>query len=1292
MARTSKRRRAFLALVIGASLGVAYLRTESAALRVCATLRERAPEWAGVNLTLGRCVIEPLALSARLEGVRAEGLDGQEVFRAESAEVGLGAAFLGSLRLDRVVLIRPSVSLRLGAPSGDGASGCFLDGLRRVRIEGLRIEGGRFDLQTSSGHAVSAVGIDATWERGRRGVGVSVSAKGGRVQSPGLAPVGWGSLRVEGRLDEAREAIEVEKAEASIAGAHVSLSGDVDHLCDAVPHFNVKTESYAPLEALRPYLKDAPAMSGKVWLRGNGRFRDGHSTGRLAIVASEVRLGPTAPGDFSAEFALADRVVELTRFESPAGAGKVRVTGRARLEGEFPLEVTVDTDNASFGNVMQRFGMPGVWVEFGATVKGTLKGHVKPTFALEGDIEANTGPFVLAARPFDAPKSAGRTILEVPPAKETFHYSVTPERSKFSGAVVATESGASRVRAEVTLFHDSAKGFEVQATSDALSLTEMRAISDIPWEGVASARFALKGPYGAPRIEAHAAVRDFVFSDYALGTLETPVRYFDGALRFPALVGQRGQTPYSGQLGLEFADEGLRLDGDLKVLPGRAADLVDVLARLHPSIEALKGQVEGKVAGAIHLGGPAATFGGAVSLDVEDLSFYGRRLGAGHLVQRFEDGARMVSEPAVLHGPMGESRLEGAFVFRGPFSYVFSFRRGALAELLGTGDAVPLGGTFDMRGEWKGDSDVSRAQATLTSTEVLFKDQSLGRANVRLELDGREVRITGEPFEGATGTAHAVLKEPYAYTAELNVSRDHVAALLPETARRQGMDLVLEGALKVDGTLKGTDLPSGSVRVATVQLLRNEVLLENDGILEASFKGGRWDATAMRFKGTSTRLDVGGFYGPVKAGLRVDGHVDLRLLEAFNASLERASGKLELSASLSGTVERPSLQGRAELVDGAFTARGFPLALRSLGGAAEFSQSHIGFRDVKGFLNDGKVRLRGDIRLDRLSLSRVEVGVDIDEATFAATPDFPTTLSGALLFYGGGEAFQLGGTLSVVRAKYTKALTLESLLKTVATRPPGLGGEEEAWLRLDVDVLADGDVAIDNNLAKARLTGKVKVAGDNTSPRLIGRLDLVDGAQASFRGNVFSLQRGWLLFTGSEPTFDLSAKTQVREYAIGVKAFGSLNEPKVLFSAEPSLPESDVLALLTLGVTSREGMASAAGAGLAAEALFSATGLDQQVQRFLSKTPVFKDTQVHLSTTFNEATGQAEPSVSWESKVLTDQLKINVTQPVTGRGTKAAAEYRFTPRVSARAQWDNTSQESSYGNPGLDLKFRFESE
>jgi translocation and assembly module TamB len=235
-------------------------------------------------------------------------------------------------------------------------------------------------------------------------------------------------------------------------------------------------------------------------------------------------------------------------------------------------------------------------------------------------------------------------------------------------------------------------------------------------------------------------------------------------------------------------------------------------------------------------------------------------------------------------------------------------------------------------------------------------------------------------------------------------------------------------------------------------------------------------------------------------------------------------------------------------------------------------------------------------------------------------------------------------------------------------------------------------VRIENNLARTRLGGKLKLSGTNVKPVLIGVMETQEGAQAFFRGNTYNVQRGQLQFNGLWPTFDLAAQSQVREYLVSVKAFGRIDDPKISLSSEPPLPDADLLSLLTLGVTSREQLTGTSAGGLAAEAFLSASGLDQQVQKFLSQSGVgiLKDPQVKLTTSFNESSGTAEPAVSLESKVLLENLKVGVTKPVAGKGTKAQVEYRFNPRVSARAQWDDAQNTTTVGNPGVELRFRFE--
>ena len=157
-----------------------------------------------------------------------------------------------------------------------------------------------------------------------------------------------------------------------------------------------------------------------------------------------------------------------------------------------------------------------------------------------------------------------------------------------------------------------------------------------------------------------------------------------------------------------------------------------------------------------------------------------------------------------------------------------------------------------------------------------------------------------------------------------------------------------------------------------------------------------------------------------------------------------------------------------------------------------------------------------------------------------------------------------------------------------------------------------------------------------------------------------------------------------------MKGFGRVEDPKASLSSDPALPDIDILSLLLFGATSREQFTATSGAGLAAKALLSASGLDQLLQRFLSQNVGLKDQQVRLTTSFNPVNGTAEPAVTWEARVLSDDLKVGVTQPVTLRGTKAQAEYRFNQWVSARGQWDSQNQATTYGNPGVELRFRFE--
>jgi translocation and assembly module TamB len=227
------------------------------------------------------------------------------------------------------------------------------------------------------------------------------------------------------------------------------------------------------------------------------------------------------------------------------------------------------------------------------------------------------------------------------------------------------------------------------------------------------------------------------------------------------------------------------------------------------------------------------------------------------------------------------------------------------------------------------------------------------------------------------------------------------------------------------------------------------------------------------------------------------------------------------------------------------------------------------------------------------------------------------------------------------------------------------------------------------------------VTGTLAAPGVVGRLTLGDGSRARFRGNEFTLARAVLDFTDRnklDVSIDVHGESQVRDYQIFMHAFGRMGEPQLTLTSVPPLTQPDIITLLSLGFTRRDASTTAgvqgAATAAAAQALFSASGLDEQVRRFVPRTDVVRDLSVRITTDYSEASGQIEPRAEFESLLLKDRLRLRFQAPLSGgtgaRGQKAQAEVRLGRRASIQYQWDNDNPDVLAGDHGVDLKLRWE--
>ncbi len=1284
---------AFAILLIALVLA---LRTERAGELVCEQLRDRLPPLVDADIQIGRCAIEPLTLSVAVSRISVVPHGSSTpLATADSASVSLRGLFPGGVSLQDIELVKPHVTLTLPLPASNTPSaGCPLDTIEKVRIGKLAIRDGAFTLKLPEGRVVKLDGLSVEASLGRHDALLQVDARGGSVALGGdFGTIRLGKLAVEGSLDLLAETAELQRAELNVEGVRVNVSGIVDTLCDANPTLDLSVQTWVPLDAVPRLGVALPEPSGQVLARVHVTGRTDAPKVEGELQGSKVALGPFTPGDFSARAAWSGKTVVLEEFVTRIGDGDVRVSGELKLTEGLPMTARVESKDASLARALARAGITGSWVEFPVSVKGVLSGTLLPAPNLGGDFDFRTGNFVLASRAFDAPPGEGSDILRFKQSVGRFRLGVNSQGVSFDDANVrvgATES--SRVAATVKLWFDARKGIDVRTVASVIDFSDFGSIAGLPISGIGDARATVSVVNSDVRVDAQATMRDMKFAGYALGVVQTPIRYSGDTLSFPSIAAQKGQTQYFGDVGLSFRKDGLYTRASVQLPDGRVEDVVDLLAELSPSIATLQGgTVTGRLSALVAIDSPASQLTGVIAARLRDVELLKRRLGAGDVIARFEDGEALALEPTKLVGPQGTLALDGRWLFSGPLDFRLALEGGSLAELVDPAgaSALPISGGVTAKATVTGTTDVTLINGLVGSDAVRWRGRDVGPLRLQAKATGRQVEASGQVIDGVRGALRLLMRDTWPFTGTVNVALDDLSPFLPESAA--GVVAKVKGDVELSGPMLDIDQVNAEANLSEVYVARGEVSAANVEPVSIAYRAGAIEVKSLQLRGPTTELAAEGNWGPSRVDLKSRGSVDLRLLSTLLSQVERSQGHLDFTAAFSGPVATPALAGSATLTDARFSWRGQDIAVRALSGRADFSESRVLVQDLHGFLNDGRIRGRGDLRLEGLHMKSMEFQTDLEDVSVQVKPDVPVTMTGSLLLASrNGELFQLSGGLDVVKFRYTQPMSLESLVANASEGSVPNDSRPNEWLRLDVDLRTAGDVRIENDLARARLAGKLKLTGTNVKPVLSGVVETLEGAQAYFRGNTFNVQRGQLQFNGLWPTFDLSAQSQVREYLVTVKAFGRFEDPKISFSSEPALPDADILALLTLGVTSRERLTERSGAGLAAEALLSASGLDQQVQRFLQQNVGLKDQQVRLTTSFNEVTGTSEPAVTWETKVINDNLKVGVVQPVTGKGTKAQIEYRIDQRVSARAQWDNQNQNTSVGNPGVELRFRFE--
>ncbi|MFW6066790.1 MAG: translocation/assembly module TamB domain-containing protein [Myxococcota bacterium] len=518
------------------------------------------------------------------------------------------------------------------------------------------------------------------------------------------------------------------------------------------------------------------------------------------------------------------------------------------------------------------------------------------------------------------------------------------------------------------------------------------------------------------------------------------------------------------------------------------------------------------------------------------------------------------------------------------------------------------------------------------------------------------------------------------------------------------------GAMKDPASLVGRVALSPLHVVAT----GSDVALEARGPVDVAFDRGRFQVGRARFAGPGSELRITGG-GSLDRGLalQLEGKMDLGLLSTLSPRVTEASGRVHLRTNLSGDFADPGVYGEAEVRDANFLFASFTQPVQDLNGRVTFSAHRVLFEGFRARAAGGRIAMDGSATLQDGWLQRYRFDVKASDLSIHPQDGVELGAGGDLrLAWARGRRLpSLQGTVRLDRVLYTRPVNLSPTLGELY-RPQRVDVDRydpaADQLALDVRIIDEGPIRIQNNLVDARIRIEdterpFRVVGTDQRFGVIGTLDVSRGV-VRFRNTEFDIRRGVIELDDPfriDPHFDVTAVTEVRrvgdltapDWRITLHAHGNRDAFQLDARSEPSLSEEDVLMLLTVGMTRAEVEGLQAGelaSGTALEALTAVTGVDREVQERVKLIDDFR-----ITSAYSSRTSRAEPQVS-VGKRIADRVRLSAS---TGLSTEArefrtGVQWQLGQQTSVEASYDNlnTTTSSSFGNVGVDVRWRLEFE
>jgi translocation and assembly module TamB len=387
----------------------------------------------------------------------------------------------------------------------------------------------------------------------------------------------------------------------------------------------------------------------------------------------------------------------------------------------------------------------------------------------------------------------------------------------------------------------------------------------------------------------------------------------------------------------------------------------------------------------------------------------------------------------------------------------------------------------------------------------------------------------------------------------------------------------IQGQTEIHATLRGplkeparieahVSLPSLSMAYGPTQLASAQPI-------RLDYQDGVVTLTPAEFKGTGTDLYLRGSL-PIKGGgaLNASAHgtVDMALLRVLQKGAD-SSGQVNINVEARGELSHPSVQGKLQIVNAAYSTPAFPIGFDKVNGELQLQGNRVQISQLTAQAGGGTITGAGFAVLG--SPMTLNLSVEAADVRVRYPRGVRALVDSKITWLGTSASSALAGDVTIRRLSFTNQFDLSSFVaQFTGESVPAPSSTLQQDTKLNISIESTEELALASSQLSLQGSANMRLAGSLADPVLLGRATLSSG-DIYFLGNRYDIQSGVINFANpvrTEPVVNLYVTTTVSQYDITMNFIGPIDQLRTTYSSTPPLPPADIINMLAFGKTMEE--------------------------------------------------------------------------------------------------------------------------